>query len=129
MSSTYQAVHRDRANDSAKHCPCLSGTYDLWLAEDMLQGLRISQGDLECSPWLPQAPVSPTNAGFLLGKQCHCSFLALLLFFFFLWLYLLHVEVPRLGFKSELQLPAYATATAIPDLSRVCDLHRSLRQH
>ena len=37
------------------------------------------------------------------------------------------MEVPRLGVKSELelQLPAYATATARPDLSHVCNLHRS----
>ena len=33
------------------------------------------------------------------------------------------MEVPRLGVESELQLPAYATAT--PDLSHVCDLHYS----
>ena len=39
------------------------------------------------------------------------------------------MEVPRLGFKSELQLlPTYATATAMPDLSCVSDLHHSLRQ-
>ena len=31
----------------------------------------------------------------------------------------------RLGVKSELQLPAYTTATAMPDLSHVCDLHHS----
>ena len=31
--------------------------------------------------------------------------------FFFLGLYLWHMEVPRLGVKSELQLPATATAT------------------
>ena len=30
---------------------------------------------------------------------------------------------------SELQLPAYATATATPDPSHVCDLHHSSRQH
>ena len=35
------------------------------------------------------------------------------------------MKVPRLGFQSELQLPAYATATAKQDLSRVCDLHHS----
>ena len=35
------------------------------------------------------------------------------------------MEVPRLGIKSELQLLAYARATAIPDLSRNCDLHHS----
>ena len=40
------------------------------------------------------------------------------------------MEVPRLGVKSELQLPAYATATATatPDLSHICDLHPSSRQ-
>ena len=36
-------------------------------------------------------------------------------FFFFLGLHLWHTEVPRLGVKSELQLPAYVTATAMPD--------------
>ena len=39
-----------------------------------------------------------------------------------------HIEVPRLGVKLELQLPAYTTATAAPDLSLVCDLHRSSQQ-
>ena len=47
---------------------------------------------------------------------------------FFLGLHLLHLEVPRLGVKSELQLAAYATATVTSDLSRVCDLHHSLWQ-
>ena len=40
--------------------------------------------------------------------------------FFFSWLlgpHLWHVEVPRLGFESELQLLAYAMATAMQDLS------------
>ena len=36
--------------------------------------------------------------------------------------------VPRLGVKSELQVPAYATATAMLGLSGVCNLHHSLRQ-
>ena len=40
------------------------------------------------------------------------------------------MEVPRLGLESELQLLAYATPTAVQDLSRVGDLHHSsqLRQ-
>ena len=38
------------------------------------------------------------------------------------------MEVPRLEVKLELRLPAYATATAVQDLSHVCDLHHSLRQ-
>ena len=37
----------------------------------------------------------------------------------------LHMEVPRLGVESELQLPTYTTAIAMPDLSRICDLHHS----
>ena len=39
------------------------------------------------------------------------------------------MEVPRLGVESELQPPAYATATAMRDLSLVCSLHHSSRQH
>ena len=39
------------------------------------------------------------------------------------------MEVPRLGVELELQLPAYATATAIPDQSPICNLCFSSRQH
>ena len=39
------------------------------------------------------------------------------------------MEVPRLGVKSELQLPAYTTATAMSDLSHVWDLYHSSWQH
>ena len=42
--------------------------------------------------------------------------------------HLWHMEVARLGVKSELQLPAYLTTTAMPDPSHVCDLHQSSRQ-
>ena len=35
------------------------------------------------------------------------------------------MKIPRLGVKSELQLPAYITATATRDPSCVCDLHHS----
>ena len=44
----------------------------------------------------------------------------------FLFLFL---EVPRLGVQLELQLPAYATGTAMQDLRCVCDLHHSSWQH
>ena len=54
------------------------------------------------------------------------------LFFFwsfvFLGPHLWHMEVPRLGVESELQLPAYTTATAMPDPNCVCDLHHSSGQ-
>ena len=48
-------------------------------------------------------------------------------FFFFCFLgpHLWHMEVPRLGFKSEWQLLACATATATQDLSCTCNLHHS----
>ena len=38
------------------------------------------------------------------------------------------MEVPRLEVESELQLMAYAAATAMPDPSHVCDLQHSSRQ-
>ena len=46
-------------------------------------------------------------------------------FFFFLGPSLGHVEVPRLRVKSKLQLPAYTTATAVPDLSHICNRRHS----
>ena len=48
--------------------------------------------------------------------------------FGFLGLCLWHMEVPRLGVKSELQLPAYSMATATWDLSCVWELYNSSRQ-
>ena len=48
--------------------------------------------------------------------------------FAFLGLHLRHMEVPRLRVKEELQLPPCTTATAMQDLSHVCDLHHSSRQ-
>ena len=38
------------------------------------------------------------------------------------------MEVPRLGAQSELQLLAYATATAMADPSRLCKLYHSSQQ-
>ena len=59
------------------------------------------------------------------------SFSSIYLFFLFCFLgpHPRHVEVPRLGVELELQLLAYATATAVRDLSHVCDLHHSSWQH
>lgn len=53
------------------------------------------------------------------------SFLFLFFFLVFLGLYSRHMEVPRLGVESELQLLAYTTAIGTPDLSCVCYLHHS----
>ena len=53
-----------------------------------------------------------------------------LFFFFLLGLHPWHMEVPRLGVKSELRLlaTATATATATRDPSHLCDLHHSSRR-
>ena len=49
------------------------------------------------------------------------------LFFFLVFLgpHLQHMEVPRPGVKSELQLLVYTTATATGDLSCICNPHHS----
>jgi len=62
-----------------------------------------------------------------LGERIrHLGFsLSFFFFFGFLGLHLQQMEVPRLGGESELQLPAYTTATATQDLSHICDLHHS----
>ena len=55
--------------------------------------------------------------------------IAVFFFFFFLGPHLWHMEIPRLGVKSELQLPTYTTDTATRDPSHICNLCCSLRQH
>ena len=50
------------------------------------------------------------------------------LFFFVLGLHAQHMEVPELRVELKLQLPAYSTATATRDLSRVCNLYHRSRQ-
>ena len=45
--------------------------------------------------------------------------------FVFLGLHPWHTEVPRLGVESELQVLAYATATATWDPNLICDLHHT----
>ena len=59
----------------------------------------------------------------------HCTMVGTLNFIKFFFLisffsqpHLRHMEVPKLGIELELQLPAYTTATAILDLSYICDL-------
>ena len=61
----------------------------------------------------------------------HCTdYWNFLLFIYFVFLGPLprHMEVPRLGVELELQLPAYAKATATQDLSHVWGLPHSLQQ-
>ena len=48
--------------------------------------------------------------------------------FVFLGPHLWHMEVPRLGVQSKLQLLAYTTATETLDWSHVCNLYHSSQQ-
>ena len=81
--------------------------------------------NLLCHEGKPRFPSFLTQKLFLFKN----FFKSCLNFCFFLRLHLQHIEFPGLGVESELQLPAYATATAMPDLSHVCNPHHSSRQH
>ena len=79
---------------------------------------------LNClSGWVPILIHGPCGAfGLIFG------FFLFFSAFFFSGLHLWHMEVPRLRVQSELQPPAYTTATAMEDPSHVFDLHHSSRQ-
>ena len=80
-------------------------------------------------------PHPPTSTRTNQDPAHHCtlvpffpSFVFLSLFlpsFFFLELHLRYMEVPRLWVELKLQLSAYTTATAMPDLSHLFNLHHS----
>ena len=72
----------------------------------------------------------------IIKKKIYTKHFYFILFYFILFLSFVylgphqrHMEVPRLEVESKLYLPAYATATAIPDPSCVCDLHHSSWQY
>ena len=81
---------------------------------------------MRSSVQLKEVIMEDTGRHHLTGLGCglHFDF-----FLSFLWPPLQHMEVPRLGVESELQLPVYTTATAMWDPSCACDLHHSLQQH
>ena len=75
-------------------------------------------------------PIQPSFFSKLLSIQCCLSFYTnFIVCFASLGPHLQHMEVPRLGVESELQLLAYDTATSTQDQSHVCDLHHSSGQH
>ena len=88
-----------------------------------------------CQAWIINSsliasfhPLFPSLSLALRNFNIHCSILFFFCLFIFLGSHLQTMEVPRLGVQTELQLPAYARATAVPDLSHVCDLHHSSQQ-
>ena len=85
------------------------------------QGLNLSQSYSLCHSY--------SNAGSLTHyATAGGPFIIFYFTFCFLGPHPWHMEVPRLGVKSELQLPAYTTATATSDPSHVWDLPHSLWQ-
>ena len=64
-------------------------------------------------------------------KTRRTRFLNFFFFFFFfcvLGLHLRHTKILRIGVELELQLPANTTATAMQDLSCICNPHHSSEQ-
>ena len=66
----------------------------------------------------------------LIDKERKVKSVLKVYFFFFCFLFFLGphlqlMEVSWLGVQSDLQLPAYTRATAMRDLSCICDLHHS----
>ena len=74
-----------------------------------------------------RACAGPFTRSCSLSQGHHLSDLFLFVFIFlvFLGLHLRHVEVSRPDVESELEPLAYTRATAMPDPSHVCSLHRS----
>ena len=87
-------------------------------------------GSASASPSLNSLRAS-VNSLWLLCSQC-ISYTFYLFFCFFPFSFQGHIcgnmDVPKLGAESQLQLPAYATATATQDPSCTCDLCHSLWQ-
>ena len=87
---------------------------------------RLCRGDLSVGLGVDsEQPLLAGGEGFP-GKDTEKPRLIFLIFF--LGPHLRHMEVPRLGVDSELQLPTYTTATATSDPGRDCNLHHSSRQ-
>ena len=96
--------------------------------EDSLLGLCLPDAMHALFPaWLSAGTwaVRSITSAVRSAAQKSCCPRSILLFFsifglfVFLGLLLQHMEVPRLGTELELQLLAYPTATAMPDLSRI----------
>ena len=65
-------------------------------------------------------------------SQYTCFYFTMAQYFFFFFVILgshpQHMEVPRLGVKSKLQLQAHTSATATHYPSHICDIHHSSQQ-
>ena len=102
------------------------------LEEVWRQGRLLIGGELSC--WesgderVRERVLHPAKGRGLMMEGHRISFFLSFFFLVFLGLYPLHIEVPRLWVQSELQLPAYTIAIAVPDPRRIFDLHHSSLQ-
>ena len=75
---------------------------------------------------------APRGLSSVVPKPHPASDISFVCFFVFAFVFLgplpRHLEVPRLGVQSELQMPASTTAAATQDPSRVCDLYHGSQQ-
>ena len=90
-------------------------------------GQKEGSTDTRCHADGPQTCDPEQGRPDTLATGCvrHFIFIFIYLFFVFSGPHPWHMEVPRLGGESELQLPAYTTATATLDLSRICNPNHS----
>ena len=72
--------------------------------------------------------LSETTLHWLVGEK-HVFIYLSIFFFVFLGSCPWHMEIPRLGGKSEQQLLDYTIATATQDLSHICHLYHSSWKH
>ena len=117
--------HEGRASKQMVHDCVLS------IAAFMPPQQQVAAQRLELAPGSPAVFVKAQNAHYpsLLSDSGGLGLAQEFEFVFsFLGLHWQHIEDPRLGVFSELQLLAYATATAMPDPSCICDLHCSSQQ-
>ena len=115
---------------------CLDLGHSCKLLRKNMGMIVINEGSLDVSKSIFLKKMSSHSAPFL----CHQSSLTQILClkstksvrsrspssyqtFCLLELYPWYMEAPRLGLELELQLPAYATATAMSDPSCICNLH------
>ena len=83
-----------------------------------VQSVRVQPDDLTLTDHLCKDPTTELYSEFTWGQGGGWLDFTHIFFFFFFFFSACTcgiLEVPRLGVKSELQLPAYATATAMRD--------------
>ena len=74
--------------------------------------------------------IEPATSWFLVGfVSPEPQWELLLLLFCSLHTHVQHMAVPRLRVQMELPKPVYTTATAMQDLSHICNLYHSSQQH